>query len=234
VETINGMEDLASAYQAAKKYPEAEAMQTQSIELRRKVQGPENVETLRAMGALANIERAEGKYAPAEALLGQILEIRRRVLGPDHRDTLVTSVRLADSYYFQGNYAQASAVYSQSLESARRVLAPGDPLMLGILENLGSTLSHQGQYDEADQLFREAILNTGPAQQQTLWYNFACAAAVAGRKDAALDYLSQAIDRGFDDADTMGHDDDLKSLRGDARFDALVARASRAAAAPQR
>jgi len=68
------------------------------------------------------------------------------------------------------------------------------------------------------------------AQLQTLWYDFACAAAVAGHKDDALEHLGQAIDHRFNDADYIGQGDDLKSLHGDPRCDALIARARQAAA----
>ena len=55
-------------------------------------------------------------------------------------------------------------------------------------------------------------------------YNMACSLALLGRGDAALDSLERAVERGYDDAPFMLADDDLTSLRGQARFRALVAR----------
>jgi non-specific serine/threonine protein kinase/serine/threonine-protein kinase len=55
-----------------------------------------------------------------------------------------------------------------------------------------------------------------------LWYNLACTAARAGRRDEAFDYLHRAVDAGYNDAQLIRTDDDLKSLRNDPRFDKLV------------
>ena len=60
------------------------------------------------------------------------------------------------------------------------------------------------------------------------WYDFACGAALVGRLDEALNYLGQVVDHGSLNAD-MATDNDLKSLHGDARFEALVAKARQAA-----
>lgn len=228
-QTVDAMSSLAEVYAAEHKNAQAEELLAQTLPVSRRVLGDEHRETLAEMDSLARVYRVEGKYAQAEALLTQLLEIQRRVLGPESPQTLSAISRLAYDYFLEGNYAQAESLYSQGLEIGRRVLKPDDPLLLSILENLGSTLSHQGRYDEGEKLFREAIRNTAQAQLQTLWYNFACAAAVAGRKDDALEHLSQAIDLGFNQADYLGQDDDLKSLRGDPRFDAIVAKARQAA-----
>ncbi len=52
----------------------------------------------------------------------------------------------------------------------------------------------------------------------TSYYNQACALALAGQKDRAFDSLRKALDAGFDQPDTLAHDDDLDGLHGDARF----------------
>ena len=46
-----------------------------------------------------------------------------------------------------------------------------------------------------------------------VWYAFACVAAAANRPDDALQYLREAINRGYKDADALMADDDLKNLR---------------------
>jgi eukaryotic-like serine/threonine-protein kinase len=54
------------------------------------------------------------------------------------------------------------------------------------------------------------------------WYDFACGAAMAGHRDEAFQYLREAFDHGYHDADHMAKDDDLKSLRNDSRFTGLI------------
>jgi non-specific serine/threonine protein kinase/serine/threonine-protein kinase len=55
-------------------------------------------------------------------------------------------------------------------------------------------------------------------------YNLGCLAALRGDRKLALDWLGQAVGHGWRGADGMAEDSDLKSLRGDPRFEALVAR----------
>lgn len=56
-------------------------------------------------------------------------------------------------------------------------------------------------------------------------YNLACKHALAGERDAAFAWLDKAIAVGFGAVDTMEKDPDLVSLRGDARWPGVVARA---------
>jgi tetratricopeptide (TPR) repeat protein len=61
-------------------------------------------------------------------------------------------------------------------------------------------------------------------QQPFYWYDLGCALARSGDKKAALDALEQAAARGFRNSDYMAKDEDLASLRDEARFQALLAR----------
>jgi hypothetical protein len=64
------------------------------------------------------------------------------------------------------------------------------------------------------------------------WYNFACGAAVAGRHDEAIKYLNQAVDNGFEvTVESIASDPDLKSLRGNLTFEALLAKMRQGTAA---
>lgn len=76
-----------------------------------------------------------------------------------------------------------------------------------------------GRYDEAKALLLEGLeLHPGNA---SLLYNLACAEALLGEKDAALEHLAPAVQnprfRQFAETDT-----DFDSLRDDPRFTALV------------
>lgn len=60
-------------------------------------------------------------------------------------------------------------------------------------------------------------------------YNLACALARLGRSAAALDALNASVTAGFSNLQQMQSDEDLASLRGDARFAALITQMQRAA-----
>jgi tetratricopeptide (TPR) repeat protein len=55
-------------------------------------------------------------------------------------------------------------------------------------------------------------------------YNGACAFALLGDRERALHLLDRAVSTGRGNLEWIEHDDDLAALRGDARFDAILAR----------
>jgi adenylate cyclase len=85
---------------------------------------------------------------------------------------------------------------------------------------LGATaFLHLGKRDKAMQ-FAEAALQADPDSESTN-YNGACLYARAGEIEKALDCLEDAI--AFNDPDWMDNDSDLDPLRGEPRFQALMA-----------
>lgn len=80
-----------------------------------------------------------------------------------------------------------------------------------------------GQHDEALKAFqKQGELGFAP---DIASYNIACCHAAMGRKDAALEVLAQLAVEGGNDLLTaafVASDPDLKSLRADSRFDAIV------------
>ena len=97
---------------------------------------------------------------------------------------------------------------------------------------LQTVATHKGYYLSQDLMRRGEHARAAVAlsvatdawpETPNLWYNLACARARSGSRGPALDALEQAVAVGFDDRDLMASDDDLKSLRHEARFQALVA-----------
>ncbi len=77
-------------------------------------------------------------------------------------------------------------------------------------------------YQKSAALYRTAI---GAQDHADYRYNLACCLALSGDAERALEELGKSIDMGFSYADHMVEDPDLASLRADARFSSLVARA---------
>ena len=77
----------------------------------------------------------------------------------------------------------------------------------------------------------EAILPQEHPDTLDDMYAIGCVAALRGDRKSALHWLGEAIDHGYKehkDSGAMSEDTDLKSLRGDPVFEALVDRARRA------
>jgi len=61
-------------------------------------------------------------------------------------------------------------------------------------------------------------------ENSTVHYNLACSLALLGRVDEAFVALELSVQKGYDDGAHLAHDEDLVTLRGDPRFQTLLAR----------
>jgi len=82
--------------------------------------------------------------------------------------------------------------------------------------NLGYALHYSREHSRAIQAFERAI-QLG-YRTPTASYNIACANAMMGNRDAAFAWLEKSVDAGFNLEDYVNGDEDLDSLRSDARF----------------
>jgi tetratricopeptide (TPR) repeat protein/predicted Ser/Thr protein kinase len=235
-DTLTAMYNVTAGDLREGKNAEAAKLASDALEIKRRIFGPEDRRTLNSMRQLAKAYQGQGRYAEAEELDAKVLEIGRRMQGPEDR-TLDTMVDLADVYRLEGKYAQAEALYSQTLDIQRRVLGADNPATFSAGEQMAITLSYDKQFARAEALMQEIIQKASrsgePAVLSGAWYTFACAAAVEGHTNAAMDYLRKADDLGNPDIANMAKDKDLKSLRKDPRFTALIAKAKQPAALPQ-
>ncbi|HSD18154.1 MAG TPA: S41 family peptidase [Thermomonas sp.] len=67
-----------------------------------------------------------------------------------------------------------------------------------------------------------AAIAAGGKEEPALYYNAACAYALAGRLETAFDFLRQATDAGFTNVSAIRADADLAALRADPRFEKLL------------
>jgi len=236
-DTLSTASNLASVFKEEGRLDEAEKLQRETLAARTRVLGPEHPDTLAGTLNLANTLTAEKRYSEAEALYRPTLEAQRRVMGPENPETLATVSSLANCLRNQGRLAEAEKLQRQAVDGERRIFGPEHPETLDDVVALASILLREGKVAEARTLYSsylDAVARTqSPAHLATFWYNYACAAALGSQSDLALENLQQAVERGFSDASHMAEDDDLKSLRSDPRFTALLARAKEKAAASQ-
>jgi eukaryotic-like serine/threonine-protein kinase len=232
--TLRALADLAICLDVDGHYAEAEKLHREAIEIKNRVLGPEHPHTLLSRSSLGLTLFHEGRYAEAEKMDRETLEAERRVFGPEHPETLSTLSYVADTLVREHRYSDAEKLRVEVLTVRRRVLGPEDPDTLLATGSLGITLTYEKEFAKAENLFQEALQvaqrssDKGPLA--AAWYSFACGAAVAGYRDRALEYLGKAADNGSQDVANMANDEDLKSLRRDPRFTALIAQAKTRAA----
>ncbi|HKC10688.1 MAG TPA: tetratricopeptide repeat protein, partial [Vicinamibacteria bacterium] len=110
------------------------------------------------------------------------------------------------------NYAEASRAYHSLLER--------DPADAFVWYRLGKLLHQMGKWAEAIDAAGHAL--TSPEWRPEALYNMACAYALKGEADSAMQHLREAVDAGFKKRWALEGDPDLASLRGSQRFQELL------------
>ena len=236
-DSLSTASNLAGTLKKEGKYEEAEKIQRDTLTLRTRVLGPEHPDTLGGKLNLANTLEARGLHADAEVMYRETLAAQQRVLSADNPETLMTLENLATTLRSEGRLAEAETMQRETLAKRQRALGAVHPDTVKSAEDLVGTLYAEKKADEATGVAGELIAGFEKAKDAqglaNTWYDLGCVAALAGRSGDAFADLQQAVDHGYSDGDHMKSDDDLKSLRGDPRFEALVAQArEHAAVAP--
>jgi TolB-like protein/tetratricopeptide (TPR) repeat protein/tRNA A-37 threonylcarbamoyl transferase component Bud32 len=130
----------------------------------------------------------------------------------------------AQSYATLGRKAEAEAAYRRALHVVQQHLAlnPDDPRAATMC---AVSLCRLGDREEGLR-WAERARAIDPDDPGVL-YNVACLYALEGKADDAISCLGQAFQAGFGAREWIAQDPDLESLRGDPRFQALVASPSR-------
>jgi len=110
------MQVMGDVYDSLGLFSRARDLEQQSLDIRRRVLGPEHADTLNSMSDLADALNHDGHYAEAVKLNRETLEIRRHVLGPEHPDTLNSMNNLGDALWADGRYAEAEKLDREALD----------------------------------------------------------------------------------------------------------------------
>jgi serine/threonine protein kinase len=225
--TVLTMYNLAGVLISKGRYAEAEKLCRQVLTIQLRVLGPENPFTLLSKSNLADVLFEEGHVQEAEKLEREALATMVRVTGPEHPSTLVCQSSLARILVAEGRYVEAEKLAREAFEAELRTLGPQHPYTLNALQQLGTAMAHNHRYPEASKLFRDVIEkqdnSKGQANRFSVWYSFACVAAAANHPDDALQYLREALNRGYKDTDALMADNNLKNLHPNPKFQQLVA-----------
>jgi eukaryotic-like serine/threonine-protein kinase len=235
--TVLTMFNLAGVLFREGRHAEAEKLSRQVLTIQLRVLGPENPYTLMTKSNLADSLFEDGDLHEAEKLRRETLETMARTIGPEHPSTLQVQANLARTLIREGRYAEAEQNAREAFETLIRTMGPQHPFTLNALRQLGTAMAHDHRYQEASKLFRDVIEKQDNSKGQgngfSVWYSFACVAVAANHPDDALQYLREALNRGYQDADALMADNDLKSLHPNPKFQQLVAEIKRPPATTQ-
>jgi eukaryotic-like serine/threonine-protein kinase len=226
-DTAGGMNALATVVCAEGRHAECEKLYRQALAIWSRTLGPEHPNTLNSKSNLAGVLVEEGYLREAEKLQRETLAAKVRILGPENAQTLLSQTMLAGMLTKEGNDTQAEKLARETLDVQVRTLGSQHPDTLDTMRQLGIALAHTHRYAEASKLFRGVIAtetdSSGKGNPWSASYDFACVAMAANQPDDALQYLQEAVNRGYKDADGLMADDDLKKLHSNPKFQQLVA-----------
>lgn len=114
----------------------------------------------------------------------------------------------------EGDHERAMAVH--------RALIAADRKDAEAWYQLGRSLLELRRLDEAIAAFTAAA--EGESERGVALFNLACAYALSGQRDPAIDAAARAIEAGFKTRYYYEHDEDLDAVRADPRFQALLAK----------
>ena len=138
-------------------WQDAEELEVQVMETRKRVLGAEHRDTLAGINNLAFTFWNQGRWKEAEELNVQVMKTSLRVLGAEHRDTLTSIANLASTYWNQGRWNEAEDLSVQVMETRKRVLGAEHPDTLITIANLAHIYYAQRHKSKAIRLMGDVV-----------------------------------------------------------------------------
>ena len=171
-DTLNSLNSLAAAYQAAGRADDAIQLFQQTLAARVRLLGPEHSDTHTSQNNLAVAYQDAGRIAEAILLYELTLAVRERLLAADHPSIINSRSNLATAYRDAGRLADAIALFEQTLAGRERVLGADHPDTLNSRNKLANAYRKAGRASEAIPLLEQVLdvteLQLGPDHPDTL------------------------------------------------------------------
>ena len=156
-EYASQLNNLAEVVRAHGRFPEAEALYNEALEIDRATIGTGHPGYASHLSNLASVVKAQGHFPEAEALINMALEIDRATIGKGHPDYATHLNNLAGVVQAQGRFPEAETLYNEALEIGRATIGTGHPNNATRLSNLAGVVQAQGRFPEAETLYNEAL-----------------------------------------------------------------------------
>ncbi len=157
---------------------------------------------------LGDIMKRQGNIDDAIVHYGTAIK-----LDPDFREAQIS---LGEAHFVMGNIFVGKGEINEAIDHFQKSLQLNYNFAKAHT-NLGYALLTQGKEDEALKHFLEAI-RIDPENSINAYYNLACIYAIKNNIDESTDWLKKAIDKGFNNWDTLETDEDLKNIRATGYF----------------
>ncbi|MFL5340954.1 MAG: tetratricopeptide repeat protein [Gemmataceae bacterium] len=198
--TLAATADLANAYSALGRFPEALRLHADTFQRRTAQFGPDDPNTLTSMGDLATAYADTGDRAKALELREEVHRRQLATLGPNDLRTIAGMRNLAISYSQYRRFDEAIDLEKRALARARAILGETNPDTLHLRNNLAISYADAGRFDEALELQQETqgLLEKelGPTHRRTMlgMHNLAKALADVDSIEDALELLEKTLE----------------------------------------
>jgi tetratricopeptide (TPR) repeat protein len=200
----SGYTNLGGALHMEGRDSEAEEVLKKSLQIR---------STAGALSNLATVYFFEGRYADAVPLYEQLVSGKQK-------DYQIWG-NLGDAYrWTAGNSSKAPEAYRQTIRLIKDALEV-NPKDVQALSAEALYLAKLGEHDKAVTLARKSAW-MAPADPDVL-YDTAIVLELAGQRSLAIKYLTRSVANGYS-ANEVRREPELKSLRADSRYDAVMPR----------
>jgi eukaryotic-like serine/threonine-protein kinase len=158
-EAAESLVDLALLRQEQARWPEAERLSREALDIVRETRPSEHPERARALSALGHVLTERGSYAAALPELEAAVQLLR-ALGDQPLALRFTLSDLANAHFYLGNYGASQTLNRQLLELDEKTLGEKHPNVADDLINLAAIEQEYGNYPESERLNRRAVLIT--------------------------------------------------------------------------
>jgi putative hemolysin len=158
-DALNSTAILARAWSLQGNWENAERLEVQVMEIRKKIFSEDHPSTLTSTASLALTLWNQGRWEEAEELQMQVMKTIKAKPGEDYTETLTNISNLALTYCSQGRWGEAEELQVQVTEIQKTKVGDDHPLTMTSMANLASTYRNQGRWEEAEQL-EVQVMNT--------------------------------------------------------------------------
>lgn len=137
--------------------PRALELMTKSLEIRRRMQGPDHPDTAQALGNYASLLRSNGKLPQAQAAYEESLAIDRKIYGDKSAELITSLFNLAVLAQEQNKLEEAQRYFTNAASIARSTLPADHPKLAMCISRLAYCEGRLGKFAESRRLFNEAF-----------------------------------------------------------------------------
>jgi serine/threonine protein kinase/tetratricopeptide (TPR) repeat protein len=166
----DALNDLAMTIEQARAdYGEAKTLLSESLEIRKRVLGPDHPKLGQSLNNLAMAHYRAGEFDAAEPLFREALARNIANFGDVHTEVSATSSNLALVLRERGAYAEAHALWARALVIDRQLLGDHHPTIGFTLTYWGESLRRNGDAKAGEAKLREALAVFAQALPEDHW-----------------------------------------------------------------